>query len=389
MPATQLLFRFPSFPVWRGVIPRPAATEAAPFEISWDPEGFVRQTTEATIIERIVADYAEDGYVHMTQPPGSSEWATRLGEARLDFIGRFLPGIAGRNFLEIGGGNLYVANRLVRDLSAARCTVVDPAIRPDGKASERIVVRREYFTAAVADELSADVVLGFHVFEHLPDPYGFLQAARRAIRSRDGRVILSMPDCEWDMRNGTLSSFSHEHIGYFTDATARAFFARAGFEVVGGESKNGVLSYVLAPSGIPPAGGAKNAAPVPPDAQTSSLGGRIEKFLAKTRREFDTILAWSPLIAVHGATAGVNSLFHLLGAPYSDRVVVFDADAAKSGRYLSGILQAIRHSADPSYGTMGHVFISVPGYREEIERFLEQVHGFKRSAMTMLGDPGV
>ena len=387
MIAKQVLFRYPSFPIWRGVSLRPNALAVAPFELGWDPAGFVRQTTEAAAIDRVVADYARDGYVHMTKPPGSSEWATRLGEARIDFVRRVLPKIAGRTFLEIGGGTLYVATRLVRDLGAANCTVVDPAITLEGKMPVGIAVRREYFTPALAAELSVDAILGFHVFEHLPDPLEFLRAARQAISSPSGRVILSMPDCEWDMRNATLSPFIHEHISYFTDSTARRLFARAGFEAVAGEARNGILSYVLAPMAAP--SGEEIAAPVLPDAQTATLGGRIEKFLAKTRREFDTVLTQAPMVAVHGATTGVNSLFYLLGAPYCDRSVVFDGDASKVGQYLPAVTQVIRHSSDSSYRTMRRVFLAVPGYREEIERYLEQTHRLKRSTITMLGDPGV
>lgn len=277
-----------------------------------------------------------------------------------------------------------MANRLITDLGAAGCTIVDPAIRLDGPAPEKIAVRREYFTVELADKLAADVVLGFHVFEHLPNPLGFLHAARRVLRTRDGRVVLSLPDCEWDIRNATLAPYIHEHISYFTDAAARALFARAGFEVVAGEAKNGVISYVLAPVEEPSVLGA-----VIPDAATAALGLRVERFVAEARRQFDAALVHAPAVAVHGATAGVNSLLHILGAPYSERIHVFDGDAAKTGHYLPSATQAIRHSGDPAYATMGRVFIAVPGYRAEIERFLEEHHGLKHAAMTMLGDPGV
>lgn len=366
------LLELDALPVWNGPADRPGGSAVRPFALGWDPAGFVRQTTDPAIVAEVIGGYAADGYTHATKPPGLSAWATRLGEDRIALVSGHFPALAGKRFLEVGGGTTYVGERLIRDFGVAQYVVVDPALKAGPGLPENLRVVADYFGPDMAETWNVDGVFGFHVFEHLPDPIAFLEVARRAVAGSNGQIAIAFPDCEGDMANGTPGAYIHEHISYFTDATARALFARAALVVRHFENRGGVLAYVLAPQG-----NALPAAAVAPSPEAATLGKRFRQFIEAARTRFEAVIAGGGKIHIHGATNATNTMMYLLGQRIASNAVVFDGDDSKAGRFLPWVSEPIRRASDPSYADAGEIFVAVPGYFDEIRAAAVQRHGLK------------
>lgn len=343
----------------------------APFRLSWDEAGFVRQTTAANVLEDVLSAYASDKYRHVTAPPGTSRWANRLGEDRVRFVRAHIPDLAHRRILEVGGGSTYVAERLTKDYGAGAYTVVDPALK-GALAPPGVRIVADYVTDDLITRNEPDLVCAFHLFEHLPDPVWFLTTVRRAFGDRDARFILVFPDCEPHFRSGNVSAYIHEHMSYFTRDSAVRLFQGAGFDIEAEEASEDNLAFVLRPT--QPHGPTAQS----PDTIAKNCAARIASAIDTARAVLVDALAAHPWIAVHGATNGINTLFHLLALSDIDRIVIFDGDETKSGRFLPALPTAVRHTADPIYADAPAVFIGATAYFDEITQFLFDTHGIDR-----------
>ena len=97
---------------------------------------------------------------------------------------------------------------------------------------------------------SFDLVLAFNCLEHVPDPAAFL----RAIGARllpEGKVVFIFPDCEKQLRRGDLNALVHEHISYFTEASAREIMLESGFTIDALESRHDTLFVALSKASKP------------------------------------------------------------------------------------------------------------------------------------------
>ncbi len=85
---------------------------------------------------------------------------------------------------------------------------------------------------AVPDEPTFDLVIAYHVFEHLRDPLATLQMLRRSLRA-GGYFLISVPDLGNVHKHGKLHYVtSNVHIFSFTSASLTSLFELAGFEKV-------------------------------------------------------------------------------------------------------------------------------------------------------------
>ncbi|NFV78558.1 class I SAM-dependent methyltransferase [Magnetospirillum aberrantis] len=367
---TEIL-HLPALPLWKGVTTRPGQFKTAPFALVWDERGFLRQSTEEAVLRAVQDAYAEDGYVHMSPPPGASDWASRRGDSHLAFVRRVCPPLAGAKVLEIGAGSLYLAERLTTDDSVGHYVAVDPALDPD-QQRPGIEVIRGYFDAETFAGEAFDLVLSFHCLEHIPDPVLFLADLRQSI-SENGCIVVSVPDVEPFIASGDLNGFIHEHISYFTDTSARRVFSLAGLTVIGVQREAGNLVYALAKG----ARTALGAIPIP-DAGTAGLASRIEASIQHARTVLPAALRQGPL-ALHGATSGLNSLLFLAfgeqGLTTGGAGLLFDGDSCKTGGYLPLLDVPIRHTSDAEYKSARRVIVCAQSFLAEIRKDLQARHG--------------
>ena len=88
-------------------------------------------------------------------------------------------------------------------------------------------VRFESFEAASAGRY--DLIVAFHVLEHVVDPADFLLTCRTALKP-DGRLFIEVPDYEVDLSD---RAFAHPaHLSYFTASALAGLAAASGFDVL-------------------------------------------------------------------------------------------------------------------------------------------------------------
>lgn len=157
----------------------------------------------------------------------------RLGlpEAR-QRVRRFLPLLQGRKVLEIGcgaGSFLHLAARVAASVAGVE--------RHD--AAREHVAR--VITSKVVAELSLvkgryDVIVLFHVLEHIVDPVGFLREVTARLK-KGGCVILELPSREdplislYDLPVFKDFIFQREHPYVYGERSLRGLLGRVGFRV--------------------------------------------------------------------------------------------------------------------------------------------------------------
>jgi SAM-dependent methyltransferase len=86
-------------------------------------------------------------------------------------------------------------------------------------------------------QLSFDVVAGFHVLEHIPQPTEFLRSIRRWAKP-GGHIVIEVPNfgSRARLRSRQFNGWHHlrplEHINHFTTETLARAFTRAGLEPI-------------------------------------------------------------------------------------------------------------------------------------------------------------
>ena len=128
-------------------------------------------------------------------------------------------------------------------------------------------VREEDYTTFATLPFTPQLVVLFHVFEHLADPAGCLAWIARHIAA-DGVLVIEVPDIDADWRGLGLQQFHVAHRWYFSEVTLCNLLARHGFTpiFIMREAADGIYPgnlRVMARLGVP---GAPYPLPVPPAA---------------------------------------------------------------------------------------------------------------------------
>lgn len=90
-------------------------------------------------------------------------------------------------------------------------------------------VRAEDYTQVNALPFAPQLVVLFHVFEHLEDPEGCLRWVAQHMRA-DGTLVIEVPDMDGDWKALGLFHFHVAHRWYFSAVTLSNLLARCGFE---------------------------------------------------------------------------------------------------------------------------------------------------------------
>ena len=124
----KLEISFEALPLWRGVQKKPGVRKTLPFHLGWNPRGYICQTMSESVRQEIIDAYSAEDYAYITNPPGSSKWANRLGDRNIEFVKRVCDSLDRKNVLEIGAGSVYIAERLTQEYQIHHYMIMDPSI---------------------------------------------------------------------------------------------------------------------------------------------------------------------------------------------------------------------------------------------------------------------
>lgn len=361
---------FKSLPLWKGVQNSPGVKETLPFSLGWDQRGFICQTTPKKIQQKVIEAYASDEYAFITQPPGSSVWANRLGDGYISFIKRTTGSLKGKTILEIGAGSLYLADQLTDENNISEYIIMDPAVKELPK-KPNIHVLREYFKKEKCPDKDFDLVIVVNCLEHMLDPVAFLIDLQNILTRACGKAILVFPNNERQLRNGDLNAILHEHLSYFTVETAIRLFSNCGLRVLEYETEFDSFCFLVEAKEV------KSFFPVAMDNILSQSAIKFHQNKDCVRKNLRESLAKGEIVALHGACNGLNNALALADLQNAKNLWVFDGDETKTGKFLPACQTPIRHSEDIAYTKVDRVFIAATTFYTEINEFLISRYGIK------------
>jgi len=360
---------FEKMPVWQGVQNEPGIKATSGFSLYWDKRGFISQDLRSGF-NGLNEDYASDQYNFITVPPGTSEWANRLGQENIDFVISNYGTLSGKSILEIGAGSLYIAKKIVNDYGAAQYQVVDPAVR-EISDDARIQVIRDYFDYQHFKGNHYELIITLNCLEHVPNPVELLIEIR-SLLSADGKAVLVFPDIEREFVDGDLNALLHEHISYFSYQMASDLMTRLGFKIIKGQSDEGCLRFLIENN---PGLHRQPLDSCEPDSLFEVSLGSFNSSIQEANQNIRDAMKRRETIAFHGATNGLNNTLFLIGLTDCRDFLLFDGDEAKTGLYLPACPRPIAHSKDVAYKNCDRVFISAVTFYEEIKHFIVNEHG--------------
>ena len=372
----------PALPYWQGVRKQPEAVRKLPFSLGLDHRGFVRQTTDPSVIAATVAAYSAKDYSFITAPPGSSAWGTRVGEKKLAALEAMIGRLDGKRILEIGGATLYLAKVICTRYHVPRYVCVDPALRRSEDDPLNVETLQTYFPADDVRGEKFDLIIANSCLEHVPDLVAFLNGMREVL-SDGGVVFCTFPDVGRCFRDGDLNALLHEHINYLDEPTARMLFASVGLPLARWRCEGDLASCVLAKGNLSLVDGARIAA-------ANLLMQAIEGLISRLAPAAEDILNRATeggRIAFYGATNGLNSFLAWADSEPLRTASIIDGDQAKKGQFLPACKSPIRWLGETDCRAFDAIVITAASFQEEIISTLTEKNSVPKTRIVGLFKP--
>lgn len=225
--------------------------------------------------------------------------------------------------LEVGCQNGYLLYELHRR-GAEQLAGVEPSPQvPYEKDGFRAEIHQEFFTAERFQGQQFDTIISLWVLEHVHEPVSFLKSLREVLAD-DGQMIITVPNAEFQIKVGDPGLFMHEHISHFTKASLANVFGMAGLKIRHlRETKSDF--YVTAEK----ADFVQSGANVD-ECTAQAYQQALDSLLAR----FNDHVASGKRIGLWGACPTATNLVSMTGLA---NYVVFDGDARKQGKEVSGL----------------------------------------------------
>ncbi|WP_108649713.1 class I SAM-dependent methyltransferase [Dongshaea marina] len=353
-----------SMPLWKGTSEKPGIEALIPFEIHWNNNGYIQQIISSENQDSIFETYDNDDYEFITNPPGYSEWANKLGDQKINLISYLHGSLDHKEILEIGGGSLYTAKKILGKFDIKKYTLVDPAIKEES-SDEKIDVIKGYFNFNILQNKKFDFAICFSVLEHVPDPTLFLAELNKVLLPKRGRAVVEIPDIERQFKTGDLNALLHEHISYFTRKSAYEIIQFCGFNIINEFYANDTLNILIEATSQP-----KENIIAEDDGLIDIISSKIESNILRIKNILNTERTNNKKIAFHGACNGLNTLLYILDVHTDENIIIADIDNSKTNTYLPSFNKKIVSINDERYLTADLFIISSMSFYSEINNFL-------------------
>jgi SAM-dependent methyltransferase len=252
--------------------------------------------------------------------------------------------IRGKEVVELGCGKGHFLTLLCEE-GGNYGIGFDPSYegaRTPSAAAARIIYIQDFYGQKYTRH-AGDLICCRHVFEHIPDPIGFLSLVRQTIGERASTVVyFEVPNVRFILENLSIWDIIYEHCNYFSSESLAALFRRSDFMILRLEETYGA-QFLSLEARI--GGSVDNGASTRGD--LSNLAAAVERFseqiLTRLQSWNSRVARWHAegrRVVIWGGGAKAVSFLNMLkitdAIPY-----VVDINPRKQGLYLAGTGQRI------------------------------------------------
>lgn len=292
-----------------------------------------------------------------------------------NLVGRY--SLEGKDVIELGAGKAGFLKELCQ-AGGNRGVGFDPAADPDD-SDDRVRLVADLYGDRYRD-VPADLIVCRQVFEHIPDPVGFLTALREVIGDRRIPVFFEVPSLEHILADASIWEIIYEHCSYFAREPLTLAFERAGFDVL-----ETVPLYSTLFTGIHAETAARGHGQ---PANTGLLAQRIDAFgrafetrLASWHGRLDALRSEGGSTVVWGAGARGTSFVNMLEITEEIQYVV-DINPRKHGKFMAGTGQEIIGPHQLGKIQPTHIIVMNSIYKDEI-RAMAHAEGVHAELLTV------
>lgn len=185
-----------------------------------------RNTETLAYLEEIYKAESNIGYLQ-----DENEIAKPYGVDLMDFIDKSIQtwGPNTKKIIEVGCGGCTILKQL-KD-KKYEVIGVDPSPIAKRNADKKgLNIINEFFPSPLYTE-EVDLIFHCDVIEHVSDPVVFLNNQKKQL-SKNGLIIISLPDCNESIEKGDLSMTMHQHLNYFDTEGLKNTVEAAGLKVL-------------------------------------------------------------------------------------------------------------------------------------------------------------
>ena len=155
--------------------------------------------------------------------------AKGYGEDFFKFLKHSLKFLKGKKILEVGCGDCYLLEKLKR--LKYEVYGVDPAPIAKRAQKEKGIKIIEDFYPSKKINHQFDLIFHVDVLEHIPDPLSLLKEHSKNL-SKNGYVIINVPDVTEGVSLGDISIATHQHLNSFTIKSLHNLVQKSGLSVI-------------------------------------------------------------------------------------------------------------------------------------------------------------
>lgn len=273
--------------------------------------------------------------------------------------------LRGQTVIEVGAGGGDFLRELIH-AGVAQVTAIDPMTPPDC-AHIQISVRREWF-GAMHHDCPGQALICRHTLEHIPQVSVFLRAVHAWAAYAPERVVLfELPSAERIIEEAAFWDVYYEHCNYFTEATLRAAFVQAGFELRRLENvydgQYWIVEAVAAPSSLVSVDVARE------QQRWQTFGSQAQAAAARVRTALRRLSADGPVVLWQGAAKTVGVL---AASEATDAITcAVDLSPGRRNKFLPGSGLAVYAPEVLSTIQPRHIVLMNPVYYDEVHRQLQ------------------